>query len=293
MRDRAEHSDVHGHAVLLEHRQQLGTSGGPGGSEINRDTGAALIDPSQPGAAADGAGCFLRMPGAASGVGRSNEGAIMKTDSDLKKDVMAELTWDPAVKADAVGVAVNNGVVTLSGHLDTYAEKFAAERALRRVAGVQAIALELDVRLAPQHKRSDTDIAAAAEQALRWHTSVPADKIRLIVENGWVRLQGEVEWEYQRRSVEKAIRPLVGVVGISNEIALKAKPVPADLAGRIEGALKRQALYEAKRVEVSIAGSTVTLRGSVQSWQERDAVQGAVWSAPGVRSVINELRVGA
>jgi osmotically-inducible protein OsmY len=226
------------------------------------------------------------------GEDRSDEGIIMKTDSDLKKDVMAELAWDPAVKADAVGVAVKNGIVTLSGHLDTFAEKFAVERALRRVAGVKAIALELDIKLSPQHRRSDTEIAAAAEQALMWRTSAPADKIRLTVEDGWVRMQGEVEWDYQRASAEKAIRPLVGVIGISNEISLKAKPVPADLSLRIEDALKRQALREAKRVEVAIDGSTVTLRGNVHSWQERDAVQGAAWSAPGVRCVINEVRVG-
>jgi osmotically-inducible protein OsmY len=257
---------------------------------IKRAAPAPFLDPSQPGAAPAGAACgSIHRHGALGGT----EGAIMKTDSDLKKDVMAELAWDPAVTANAVGVSVKDGVVTLSGHLDTYAEKFAAERALRRVAGVQAIAIELDVKLSPQHKRSDTEIAAAAEAALKWHTSAPADKIRITVENGWVRLQGEVEWQYQRASVEKVIRPLIGVVGISNEIGLKVKPVPADLAGRIEDALKRQALREAKRVDVSVEGSTVTLRGHVHSWQERDAVAGAVWSAPGVRSVINEVRIGA
>lgn len=217
----------------------------------------------------------------------------MKTDADLKRDVTAELAWDPAINSNAIGVAVNDGIVTLSGHLENYIEKLAVERALRRIAGVKAIAIELDVKLAPHHKRSDTEIAAAAESALKWHTSVPEEQIRLTVESGWVRLQGEVEWDYQRRAVEKAVRPLTGVVGISNEITLKVRPTSADLAARIEDALKRQALREAKRVEVTIDGSTVTLRGKVHSWQERDAVQGATWSAPGVRSVINEVQLGA
>ena len=129
--------------------------------------------------------------------------------------------------------------LTLTGHLDTFAEKFAIERALRRVAGVKAIALELDVKLAPQHKRSDTDIAAAIEQALRWNTLVPMDQVRVTVENGWITLQGEVEWDFQRQAVYKTIRPLIGVVGISNEITLKTKPVPANISSRIAEALKR------------------------------------------------------
>jgi osmotically-inducible protein OsmY len=216
----------------------------------------------------------------------------MKTDADLKRDVMAELAWDPAVKSTAIGVAVKDGVVTLTGHLDTFAEKHAATRALRRVAGVKAIALEVDVKLAPDHRRSDTDIAASAQQALRWNTLVPVDAIRLTVDHGWITLQGELEWDYQRRSVEKALRPLMGVVGISNEIALRTRPRADRLAQQIEDALTRQALREAKRIKVEVDGSTVTLRGVVHSWQERDAAQGVAWSAPGVGNVVNELNVG-
>ena len=148
----------------------------------------------------------------------------MKTDADLKTDVTAELAWDPAVKATAIGVAVKDGVVTLSGHLETFADKHAAERALRRVAGVKAIALELDVKLSPEHRRSDTDIAAGAREALKWNTLVPLEAIRLTVDHGCVTLQGDVEWDYQRRVVEKAIRPMMGVVGISNEITLRVGP---------------------------------------------------------------------
>lgn len=217
---------------------------------------------------------------------------IVKTDADLKRDVTAELAWDPAVKATAIGVAVKDGVVTLTGHLETFAEKYAAERALRRVAGVQAIALELDVKLSSDHKRSDTDIATSAEQALKWNTLVPLEGIRLTVDHGWVTLRGEVEWDYQRRSAEKAIRPLMGVVGISNEIALRVKPKATDLSRKIEEALMRQALREAKKIQVGVDGTTVTLTGTVHSWHERDAVQGVAWAAPGVHAVINQLRVG-
>ena len=215
----------------------------------------------------------------------------MKTDADLKRDVTAELAWDPSVKATAIGVAVKDGVITLTGHIDTFAEKHATSRAVRRDAGVKAIALELDVKIAPDHKRSDTDIATSAEQALKWNTLVPVEAIRLTVDHGWVTLQGDVEWDYQRLSVEKAIRPLMGVVGISNEIVLRAQPKMVDLARRIEGALMRQAIREAQHVQIAVDGTTVKLSGTVHSWQERDAVQGVAWSAPGVRSVINELRV--
>ena len=214
-----------------------------------------------------------------------------KSDSVLKQDVNNELTWDPSVKATQVGVAVKDGVVTLTGHLDTYAEKEAAMRAVRRVAGVKAIAVEVDVKLSADHKRGDTDIANSAEAALKWNTSVPIDAVRLTVEHGWVTLQGEVEWDFQRRSAEKAIRSLMGVVGVSNEIKLKPKPQATDLSRKIEDALKRQALRDAQRIKIGVDGTTVTLSGTVHSWHEREAAQGVVWSAPGVRAVINELRV--
>ncbi len=215
----------------------------------------------------------------------------MKTDSDLKREVVAELLWDPAVNSTAIGVAVKNGVVTLTGHLDTYAEKEAALRAVRRLQGIKAIAIELDVKLSPQHQRGDTDIVASAELALKWNTSIPAAAVRLTVDHGWITLQGEVEWEFQRRSAEKAIRSLIGVVGVSNEIKLRAKPQPAGLAKKIEEALARQALREAHHVKISVDGTTVKLTGTVHSWHEREAVAGVAWAAPGVRSVVNELTI--
>jgi osmotically-inducible protein OsmY len=215
----------------------------------------------------------------------------MKTDADLKREVEAELAWDPAVKSTAIGVAVKDGVVTLSGHLESYAEKRAIEKALRRLQGVKAIALELDVRLAPDHQRSDTEIAQAAEAALKWNAQVPADAVRITVDKGWITLEGEVDWDYQRRSIEKTMANLRGVTGVGSEITLRFRPAPAGIALRIADALKRQTERELKRMEISVHGDTVTLRGSVHSWHERDAAQGAAWAAPGVRRVVNELRI--
>lgn len=216
----------------------------------------------------------------------------MKTDVQLKKDVQAELEWDPSVNATQVGVAVKDGVVTLTGHLDTFAEKFAVEKAVQRVRGVQAIAVELDIKLAPGHQRSDSEIAAAAEQAFKWHALVPAERIKVKVEKGWVSLSGEVDWDFQRSEAQTAVRPLTGVVGISNNIVLKARTAPGDVSKRIREALTRQAERESEGITVDVSGTTVTLRGAVNSWAERAAAQGAAWSAPGVTSVINELRVG-
>jgi osmotically-inducible protein OsmY len=216
----------------------------------------------------------------------------VKTDADLKREVEAELAWDPAVQSTAVGVAVKNGVVTLTGHLDTYSEKWAVEKALRRVEGIKAIALELDVRLSPDHQRSDTDIARAAEHALQWHTQVSADAVRITVDRGWITLQGEVDWHYQRRSVEKAVRHPKGVTGVSDEISLRRQPTPADLAQRVRQALIRQAVREVKHMDIKVHDGVVTLRGTVHSWHERDAAQGVAWSAPGVRQVVNELQIG-
>lgn len=214
-----------------------------------------------------------------------------KNDADLLREVRAELAWDPAVKCNAIDVSVKDGVVTLTGHPETFADKHAAERALQRVAGVQAFVIELEVRLAPQHQRSDADIAASAAEALKWNTLVPLDVVRLTVDRGRVTLRGEVEWDYQRRGTEKALRPLMGVVGINNEITLRAGTATAELAHRIDEALTRQALLEARKVHVEVAGTTVKLTGTVHSWKELEAVQGVAWSAPGVRAVINELRV--
>lgn len=215
----------------------------------------------------------------------------MKTDSVLKKDVLSELTWDPLIPEARVGVAVNDGVVTLTGHLDTYAEKVAVKRAVERVSGVKAIAVDLDVIPVGVHQRSDTEIAAAVEHALSWNTSVPQDRVKVAVEKGWVTLSGEFDWNFQRRALERMIRPLKGVVGITDNIRLKALPIPVNLSSRIQDALTRQAVREARRIEISMDGSVVTLRGHVHSWAERNAAEGATWSASGVSRVNNQLTI--
>ncbi len=216
----------------------------------------------------------------------------MKTDAQLKTEVTRELEWDPSVNATHIGVAAKDGVVTLTGHLGTYAEKYAAERAAQRVEGVKALAVEIDVRIAPGHQRSDTEIAEAIEMVFKWNSLLPAKRIRVLVEKGWVTLSGEFDWEYQRRAAEKAVRSLTGVTGVNNLITIKSQVTPANIAQRIREALERHAEREAKNIEVHVSGSTVTLRGRVSSWADRAAAQGAAWSAPGINEVINDLNVG-
>lgn len=216
----------------------------------------------------------------------------MKTDAQLKQDVLAELEWEPGINAANIGVAVKDGVVTLLGHVDSYAEKEAVEHAVQRVAGVHAVAIELDVALPAAQRRSDAEIAEAAQSALRWHAAVPEETVRVAVERGWLTLTGEVDRAGQRDAAYAAVRNLVGVVGVSNRIGIKPRALPADVAERIRSALQRQAEREAKAIEVTVMGSAVTLTGTVHSWHERTAAQGAAWSAPGVTAVVNRLRVG-
>lgn len=217
----------------------------------------------------------------------------MKTDTQLRDDVQAELSWDPAFKASDIGVIVKDGVVTLTGHLSSHAEKYAAERAVQRVHGVKAVAVEMTVKLPFGNERTDADIAMAAERALEWNVLVPDGRIRPMVEKGWLTLQGEVEWGYQRSAAEAAVRDLMGVTGVSNLVKVKPKLSPADVEKKIHDALSRQADREARRLSISVDGSQVTLRGVVHSWAERDAVQGAAWATPGVSVVVNDLLVDA
>lgn len=216
----------------------------------------------------------------------------MKSDAMLKADVTAELNWDPALRDAPVGLIVKDGVVTLTGHLSSYAQKHAVERAVQRVKGVAAVAVELDVRLPTDHERTDAEIAAAAEHALQWNVLVPADKIRVLVEDGCVTLGGEVEWHYQRRACEDSVRNLLGVKSVANQVVVRPKFTPADVEAKIESALQRQAQREARQIEILANGSEVTLRGTVHSWAERRAAEGAAWSAPGVARVVNNLLVG-
>ncbi|MBB1602453.1 BON domain-containing protein [Variovorax sp. UMC13] len=217
----------------------------------------------------------------------------MKSDTQLRNDVQAELNWTPEVKTSDVGVIVKDGVVTLTGHLVSHAEKYAIERAVQRVQGVKALAVELTVKLPFDNQRTDADIALAAERALEWNVLVPNDKIRPMVEKGWLTLNGEVEWDYQRSAAESAVRDLMGVTGVSNLVKVKPKVSPADVEKKIHEALARQADREANRLAITVDGSQVTLRGTVHSWTERNAVQGAAWATPGVSVVVNDLLVDA
>lgn len=215
----------------------------------------------------------------------------MKSDTQLRDDVLAELKWDPIVNPTDVGVIVKDGVVTLTGHLASHAEKYAAERAAQRVGGVKALAVELSVKLPALDERSDADIATAAERAIEWNSLIPKDKIHILVEQGWVTLNGETEWDYQRRSAEASVRYLLGVTGVTNLVTIKPKVSAAGIEKKINEALARRAEREARHIDISVAGSQVTLEGSVHSWAERKAAQWAAWSAPGVSTVVNRLRV--
>ncbi|AOZ04290.1 OsmY domain-containing protein (plasmid) [Cupriavidus sp. USMAHM13] len=213
----------------------------------------------------------------------------MKTDLEIRQQVLAELEWEPALNAAAVGVEVSKGIVTLSGHLRSHAEKLVAERAAERVSGVRGVVIELDVR--PDKAVGDEAIAEAACSALRWNSSLAAAAVKVRVEKGWVTLSGEVEWGYQRKLAERAVGNLRGIAGVHNYLTVKSRTAPPDIAQRIEAALCRHAKREAHHVGVRIERGVVTLSGHVDSLAERKATVGAAWSAPGVVNVIDELRV--
>ena len=213
----------------------------------------------------------------------------MKTDSELRRNVEKELECDPAIDERRIGVSVIDGVVTLIGEVPTYAEKWKAERAADRVAGVRGIANQLEVRLLGD--RTDTDIAKAAADALKWDNTVPADKITVKVEKVWVTLTGDVNWDFERRAAERAVGDLRGVRGVTNLITIKPGVQPQDLKQEIEETFKREATLDARNIVVHVEGGEVTLRGTVRSWLERHAAEQAAWSAPGVTAVHNYITV--
>ena len=213
-----------------------------------------------------------------------------RSDNSLRDDVLLELKWDPKISsASDIAVAVKDGVVTLSGFVPSFWEKDAAEKAVKRVYGVRGIANDIEVKLFWQ--RTDPEIARAAVRELESHVSIPADRIKVTVKDGWVTLEGTVDWEYQKSLAESAMKKLKGVSGVTNKIQVTPKASEPEVKSKIEEALRRSAELDARRITVKIGGSTVNLYGSVSSWAERDEAERAAWSAPGTTMVENHILV--
>jgi osmotically-inducible protein OsmY len=215
----------------------------------------------------------------------------MKSDKDLQHDVMEELKWEPSVNAAHIGVTVTGEVVALTGHVPSYAEKHAAVQAVKRVLGVKAVADELEVTFPGGSNLTDEDVAQACVAALASHYAMPGEKIQVVVKHGWVTVEGEVEWQYQKTAIENAVRWRAGVKGVTNNVRIQPRLSPVDLKAKIEAAFKRSAEIDAGKVTVEAKDSKVTLRGIVRSWVERDEAQRVAWSAPGVASVDNKIMV--
>ncbi len=215
----------------------------------------------------------------------------MKTNTEIQKDVMEELQWEPILNASEIGVAVKDGVVTLSGVVDSYSKKLAAEKAAKRVSGVKAIAEDIEVRFSSSFSKRDSDIASAVLDALKWHSAVQENKIKIEVEDGWVTLDGEVEWEYQKTAAATAIENLLGVRGVTNLIKITPKLSTSDIKRKISAAFHRSATVDAQRVDVETIGSKVILKGKVSSWSDKEDAENTAWSAPGVTTVENKIEV--
>jgi osmotically-inducible protein OsmY len=215
----------------------------------------------------------------------------MKSDRQLKQEVMEELAWEASIDDMKIGVEVADGIVTLTGNLGSYAEKYAAERAVQKVMGVRGVAVEIDVRLSGVTERTDAEIARTISLALEWNSSLPSGIVKVMVENGWVTLSGQVDHEFQRTVAENTLRTLMGVVGISNQISIKRAVLSTDVKTQIESALQRRAHVDAHNITVAVHGDQVTLSGNVLSLTESLSAVKAAASAPGVTRVLNKMCV--
>jgi osmotically-inducible protein OsmY len=225
-------------------------------------------------------------------VNRLEENVMHRSDSEIQKDVTDELRWDPALREDDIAVAVRDGVVTLAGFVVSYADKWRAERVVSKVKGVRGIANDLQVKLPSTSQRADPDIARAALDALKWDIVVPSDRITVRVENGWVTLEGEADWYFQREAAERDVRNLTGVKGVTNLITVRAQqPAPSDVKQRIKEALQRGAQVDAEHIIVEVEGHKAILRGTVQSYAEWRDAERAARNAPGITEVDNRLTI--
>jgi osmotically-inducible protein OsmY len=215
------------------------------------------------------------------------------SDSTLRQDIIDELDFEPSIDAADIGVAVENGVATLTGHVPTYAQKLTVEEVVRRVKGVKGMAQEIEVRPFGTNRTADDEIAKRAVNTINWNTSVPDGAVQVKVQDGWVTVTGKVEWQYQKKAAADAVRDLAGVVGVSNQIEIKQRASAFDVKKRIEDALKRHAEIEAQAIKVNVLdGGKIRLEGRVHAWSERSAAERAAWSAPGVSSVEDRLTIG-